>query len=578
MKKILVVVVLSFSMLLEQRSAHAEAGLDVITITEIEAVAISNSIDEVTLAIAGAAGYTLYEALFQLPGIIPGGPGLFSAAGLALKGVKGAVWLTGVEGLSSPTGAAKAAMTNVQLLADLTDLQDDLAVYLGVPATREDPNIYVDRVVPSISSREPFQPISSSQILRTRIVFTAPSNWGAFLQLYEVDVGGLFGSDWDNLGGVLIRNFPTLYDKDLFVYSEDEESLYRIRFNYERDKGKYYDLLPRYQEKITAPSLVVFNTVPPGGVVQAQSPLDVSSLSQYVSHNTSASYSITTSPGYRPIVEGTCGGGIVEASEFLRRYVYRTAKMTGSSCNIIVRFVLADSDNDGVGDLDDDFPDDPSETKDTDGDGVGDNADDFPSDPSETKDTDGDGVGDNADDFPRAVTEIGQSDVTITAIPSNPNSECTLVREGFNPSIEMAAPGKAIAENALAFGVNFELAGCYISGETIQIIIDFGTELPPGAAAYKVIGDSWAAIPGATVRESKISYSISDNDGFLDQDPAIGRISDPVSVAVPVTAQSATKPNAIPTLPFLSLMALTILIALSGAASLVRPRRQVQSL
>ncbi|WP_420841621.1 choice-of-anchor U domain-containing protein [Halioglobus maricola] len=179
------------------------------------------------------------------------------------------------------------------------------------------------------------------------------------------------------------------------------------------------------------------------------------------------------------------------------------------------------------------------------------------------------------------MTEIGQSDVTITAIPSNPNSECTLVREGFNPSIEMAAPGKAIAENALTFGVNFELAGCYISGETIQIIIDFGTELPPGAAAYKVIGDSWAAIPGAIVRESKISYSISDNDGFLDQDPAIGRISDPVSVAVPAAAapvRSATVPNAIPALPSHILMALTVLMALWGAANLVQTRRRASSL
>ena len=59
-----------------------------------------------------------------------------------------------------------------------------------------------------------------------------------------------------------------------------------------------------------------------------------------------------------------------------------------------------DSDNDGVSDADDAFPNDASETVDTDNDGVGDNADAFPNDASETVDTDNDGVGDNADAFP----------------------------------------------------------------------------------------------------------------------------------------------------------------------------------
>ena len=72
--------------------------------------------------------------------------------------------------------------------------------------------------------------------------------------------------------------------------------------------------------------------------------------------------------------------------------------------------VDADTDGDGVLNLDDDVPLDASETVDTDDDGVGDNADDdddndgvddgddaFPLDPTESVDTDGDGIGDNAD-------------------------------------------------------------------------------------------------------------------------------------------------------------------------------------
>jgi len=69
-----------------------------------------------------------------------------------------------------------------------------------------------------------------------------------------------------------------------------------------------------------------------------------------------------------------------------------------------------DSDGDGVVDLIDDLPYDPTEYQDTDGDGIGNNADtdddndgvddiwdQFPEDPSESVDTDWDGVGNNAD-------------------------------------------------------------------------------------------------------------------------------------------------------------------------------------
>jgi CxxC motif-containing protein (DUF1111 family)/predicted lipoprotein with Yx(FWY)xxD motif len=64
-----------------------------------------------------------------------------------------------------------------------------------------------------------------------------------------------------------------------------------------------------------------------------------------------------------------------------------------------------DSDNDGVSDADDAFPNDASETLDSDNDGVGDNSDAFPNDAGETADADNDGVGDNADAFPNDPNE-----------------------------------------------------------------------------------------------------------------------------------------------------------------------------
>ncbi|MEZ9236656.1 choice-of-anchor U domain-containing protein [Shewanella sp. 10N.286.52.A9] len=69
-----------------------------------------------------------------------------------------------------------------------------------------------------------------------------------------------------------------------------------------------------------------------------------------------------------------------------------------------------DSDNDGVGDNADAFPNDASETVDTDNDGVGDNTDAFPNDASETVDSDNDGVGNNADAFPNDASETVDSD------------------------------------------------------------------------------------------------------------------------------------------------------------------------
>lgn len=89
--------------------------------------------------------------------------------------------------------------------------------------------------------------------------------------------------------------------------------------------------------------------------------------------------------------------------------------------------LATDSDGDGVADINDAFPNDPTETTDTDGDGVGDNADVFPNDPNESSDSDGDGVGDNEDAFPN---DPGRSELSeITPLPSFPRNSSTLLVE-----------------------------------------------------------------------------------------------------------------------------------------------------
>ena len=66
---------------------------------------------------------------------------------------------------------------------------------------------------------------------------------------------------------------------------------------------------------------------------------------------------------------------------------------------------VRDSDQDGVIDGHDPFPNDPSEWADGDGDGCGDNTDLFPNDATECYDADEDGYGDNEDQFPADETE-----------------------------------------------------------------------------------------------------------------------------------------------------------------------------
>ena len=76
----------------------------------------------------------------------------------------------------------------------------------------------------------------------------------------------------------------------------------------------------------------------------------------------------------------------------------------------VVSSAQMDSDDDGVSDDNDAFPNDPSESVDSDGDGVGDNADAFPFNSNESTDSDGDGVGDNSDAFPEDSSETADTD------------------------------------------------------------------------------------------------------------------------------------------------------------------------
>ena len=102
-----------------------------------------------------------------------------------------------------------------------------------------------------------------------------------------------------------------------------------------------------------------------------------------------------------------------------------------------------DSDNDGVFDSEDAFPNDPNESQDSDSDGVGDNADAFPNDPNESADSDGDGVGDNADAFPNDSSETADSD--LDGVGDNADAF------PFDPEEDTDSDNDTVGDNADAF-------------------------------------------------------------------------------------------------------------------------------
>ncbi|NVJ62007.1 MAG: thrombospondin type 3 repeat-containing protein, partial [Gammaproteobacteria bacterium] len=119
-----------------------------------------------------------------------------------------------------------------------------------------------------------------------------------------------------------------------------------------------------------------------------------------------------------------------------------------------------DRDGDGVKDVDDAFPNDPTEWSDLDGDGIGDNADTdrdgdgvlnendaFPNDPNESSDLDGDGIGDNADTDRDGDGVLNEND----AFPNDPNESSDLDGDGIGDNADTDRDGDGVLNENDAF-------------------------------------------------------------------------------------------------------------------------------
>ena len=174
-----------------------------------------------------------------------------------------------------------------------------------------------------------------------------------------------------------------------------------------------------------------------------------------------------------------------------------------------------DTDNDGVGDNGDAFPNDPKETADSDGDGIGDNSDAFPEDANETVDSDSDGVGDNSDVFPNDENESADSDGdgvgdNADAFPNNPSETEDSDGNGIGDNYQ-----KQVEEELRNMYLISGVIGCVViligglvykqkrnaSFEQLEKQFDLGNfAVPPFAQVEPTVTQQWTDESGYTWR------------------------------------------------------------------------------
>jgi hypothetical protein len=160
-----------------------------------------------------------------------------------------------------------------------------------------------------------------------------------------------------------------------------------------------------------------------------------------------------------------------------------------------------DSDNDGVSDDEDAFPNDASETVDSDNDGVGDNADAFPNDASETADSDNDGVGDNADYAPNdpAVQSGPAQVVSVAGNPAAVVGQTMSVEIGYdvtNGDDTLTGLGLYIHYNSAL--ITFEAFSNVLATDNISSAGPFSDsdDLDADPSTDKYVSVAWASLFG----------------------------------------------------------------------------------
>ena len=133
----------------------------------------------------------------------------------------------------------------------------------------------------------------------------------------------------------------------------------------------------------------------------------------------------------------------------------------------------------------------------------------------------------------RVIISTDEGETIDLNITPESGSSCSIATAALVPAPALEANVKSAYVNML----NFTLENCN-AGETVAVAITLSEDPPADGIAYKYQGGQWRVIAGASISGRTISYNLTDN-GPLDADPASGKISDPVAVAVPTGVPEA---------------------------------------
>jgi hypothetical protein len=205
-----------------------------------------------------------------------------------------------------------------------------------------------------------------------------------------------------------------------------------------------------------------------------------------------------------------------------------------------------DSDNDGVNNAEDTFPNDPSESVDTDNDGIGNNAD---------TDDDGDGVADTVDGDPLdpSVGEMPQQLITVKGNPSaSIGGSVDLVIEYDTSNNDANLAGLGVSVHYDSSSLTFTGFADVLSMDNITVGGPFNDDedLDANPATDKYVSGAWASIfaswPGELPAELlTLSFDVADTVtgestpiGFSSISNAAGYIFSPASYDLPILVGS----------------------------------------
>ncbi len=178
---------------------------------------------------------------------------------------------------------------------------------------------------------------------------------------------------------------------------------------------------------------------------------------------------------------------------------FRSSSIFDADGDGVLNDIDLDDDNDGVLDINDALPFDPTESADSDGDGSGDNADAFPDDPEETTDTDNDGIGNHADtdDDNDTVSDVDD------AFPQDPGEWADFDKDGIGDNTDTDDDGDGYSDQE----ENIAGSDPLNPGSTPDPVID---ATPP---QITIIGDNPAYTPLYTEIKDAGAIAIDNVDG-----------------------------------------------------------------